>query len=1761
MEKVVHKDAKIRTFIQEDSNREKLTSHAYDVHYGTIRRGEDVVVALDDSIVRGNTLKNAILRTLDSMGPTRIVMLSSCPQIRYPDVYGIDMAKMGDLAAFKAAVALLKERKMEHVLEEVYNACKAELENPLKGPALVNHVKRIYASFTPEEISKRIAEDVKPKGCGASVEILFQTVEDLHKAMPDYAGDWYFTGDYPTQGGTKVCCRAFVLWMEGSTERCYGVSSALSRAKKPVLVLGSGGREHALAWKLRESAEVSCVYVAPGNGGIGAPDAKNSKMVAGSAPLVPVNLRMLKPDFSEVVSFCKEQCIWLVVIGPEQPLADGISDQLRAHGIRVFGPSRAAAEIESSKVFAKSFMSRHKIPTAEFKEFKGAESIDEALSYVNSAPFDVVVKASGLAAGKGVIVPESKQEAVEAVQDCLQNGVHGSAGAEIVIERRLHGVECSVLALTDGTRFAVLPAAQDHKRAFDGDKGLNTGGMGAFAPTPAVDADMMKRIEEEILRPTIDGLRAEGKPFVGCLFAGLMLTSEGPQVIEFNCRFGDPETQVVLPLIDCNLTDVLSSCVDGCLAADSVKILSHMSAVSVVMASGGYPGPYKTGHVIAGIERASCVPGVNVFHAGTRPKELLANGSDASPSLRHSAASQLRRSATFGSGSVTTAGGRVLAVTAIGATINQARDRAYAAVRQIQFTDGFYRKDIAANVVSISTPEPPMRALPSPAFGPTYLAAGVDVQMEEAISSTMVPLMQGTRGFALPTSKASANKSVSDADVSMNPTIDDCNIAGLAGYTDLPDVDGPQSVMVSSANGVGTKLKVAMCMERFDSVGTDLVALCANDVAARGAAPVFFSHHLSSPKLDAQQAVQIAQGVSAACVESQCTLLNAKTAEMPGTFTAGGFDLVGFAVGVGRRADMLPKRENMEVGDVLIGLQSSGLHSNGFSLVRSVAKSAGVRYHAASAFDPTKTFGEIILTPTRVYVKPLLALAKAGKLKGAAPITNGGLFRSIPRVLPSDLQAQVRCDTWDLPAVFRWIGVSFKVSCREMAATFNCGIGMVLVVAKQDVDAVLTLLRDFHEEPKIIGELGKRSEGRDAVHFEGAESSWLMMPELGVSLPFPVVLSSLQDPWVVSRHRLFILGGSSAVTSLPLQALIEAAEVPAYPAEVVAVASTHPKTSLLEQARAMGISNNVVNLEPRAGSGRTTDELEALLQKAKADIFVVLDDVDVALLGADFRRRWDGKLLTVHASLQASSGNSVDPVQASLDAGMCVSGCTILNHVLGTEARQVIFSQETTRVMPTDNRTTLHKRIVVECECPTLKDAVREIASEGSGAGIYEQNSPEPRRKRDAFNMKRMVPETPPTAQSNPEKRPRLDGDAAKYSMRGVSADKGDVHAAIKNIDKGVFPKAFCKIVPDSITNNPDSCVVMHADGAGTKSSLAYMYWKKTGDLSVWKGIAQDALVMNLDDLLCVGVTDNIFLSSTIGRNKNVIPGEVIQAVIAGTEELVRELKQHGVGITSTGGETADVGDLVRTIIVDSTVFARIPRSQVIDNSRIQAGDVIVGLSSSGQSTYETTWNSGIGSNGLTSARHDTFENSLAKEFPESFDPSMPSVLVYSGKHRLEDPLDATSGGKGLEDVGKLVLSPTRTYAPIVRQMLQRGLGGNGGKIHGMVHCSGGGQTKVLHFVEGVHVVKDNMLPIPPVFRQIHESSGTSWEEMYKVFNMGHRLEVYTDAQTAQQVIDISKSFNVDAQVIGHVKAAPGKKSLTIMSEHAQRGFFEYSQP
>jgi len=1283
-EKVVHKDAKIRTFIQEDSSRESLTMHAYDVHYGTVRPHEDVLVALDDSIVRGNTLKNAILRTLDRMGPKRILVLSSCPQIRYPDVYGIDMAKLGDLAAFRAAITMLQERKMEHILGEVYRACRSQLAKPLAGTDFVNHVRRIYEPFTAEEISNKIVEQVTPPGCNAKIGILFNTVEALHVAMPEHAGDWYFTGHYPTPGGVKVCCRAFVLWFEGSSARCYGVSSANSTVQTPVLVLGNGaGSEHVLAWKLSQSHEVGCVYMAPGNMGAsghsthghrcGDDEDDGAAARQHTAPVVPVDLPLNGPDFKEVIAFCKERNIVMAVVASEPLLQQGLSDAVRNASVPAFAPSMAAAELDSSNPFSRNLMKKLEVPFVEASKAEGT-----------GYP------------------------------------------------------EVSVLAFSDGQNVSVLPAAsRDQKHANDDDRGPVTEGMGSFAPCPLADEVVMQTIQENVCKPIFEGMKKDGRAFTGCLQIELMLLPAGPSVIRFRACINNPVAETLLPLLEGDLFEIMQACTDGRLSPEMLKLRRDRCTVSVVMTSTEQQPQQTDAHAISGLDRAICVPGAHVFHTGTKveiPKASsgkLPQQQRSSPHLQPRKYSMGNMPSLVLSQKLMTSGSRILTVAATGRSIMEARERAYVAVRAISFEHASYRHDIAATIHSPATNGRPLNSKSDDSEF-TYRAAGVDHAAAKAALASFEPFMRRT---------GEKKNGSSPAETQQQDVI-------KGSVFKAPNGGG---TFVSSVNNLGTKLKIAARIGSTDGLGIDLVALCVNEIAARGAEPLFFQDHFSTEKLDAHQAMQLVKGVSDGCVEAGCRFLSAGVSELPGVFSQGGFDFVGFAVGMAEENRLLPQRDLMQKGDIIIGLPSSGLHCNGFSLVRAVIRASGLDYSQAAPFDPTRSLGEALMPPSRIYARSVLALARAGLLRGATQPTDGGLEMALGRLLPKHLAAQLKAESWELPAVLRWLAAVGKVPFRELVETFNCGLGMVLIVPPEHQEKAIAMLTEMHEEPVIVGKLSASSENSHRVDIEGAQGAWLMLPELGVSLPFPEVLSSLQDPWTGSRLRVMVLAGSESVT--PMQALIKAIKVPASAASLVGVASIDVNSKALAHARAAGIRDFVLSRSSRknsaefslpengheavgpaeegagglagmAADGResskslsveTSSQLELMMQEVQAEMLVVLDDVDPAILTRAFIQHHAGKVLICHAALLPAFPGRC-PLEAAMRAGVCVTGFTICFAVPPTiGARGGCYGppilQEPVRVDAADTVMTLRSRVVAECEVLALPKAVQLVAS------------------------------------------------------------------------------------------------------------------------------------------------------------------------------------------------------------------------------------------------------------------------------------------------------------------------------------------------------------------------------------------------------------------------------------------------------------------
>ena len=754
-----------------------------------------------------------------------------------------------------------------------------------------------------------------------------------------------------------------------------------------LLVIGSGGREHALCWKLTQSPHLERLYIAPGNAG---------------TESFGENIQVGSEDAAALVEFALDKKIDFVVVGPEAPLAAGLADALQEAGLRVFGPTEAAAQIEASKVFAKDFMDRYAIPSGRYASFTEYEP---ALTYLRQAEFPVVIKASGLAAGKGVIVPETVAQAEAALRSMLLEAEFGEASRQVLIEERLSGPEVSLLAFTDGRTVRPMPPAQDHKRLFEGDQGPNTGGMGAYAPAPICPPALVDEIMQTILQPTVDGLRLEGSPFVGVLYAGLMLTESGPQVLEFNCRFGDPETQVLLPLLDGDLIEILEACVDGRL--DQIEVAwKEQSAACVVLASENYPGKVPIDRQISGLNPE--VPGSVIFHAGTRRK----------------------------GGAVLTAGGRVLTVTGLGNDLRSALKSAYRRVEGIYFMGMQYRRDIGQRGLQDQTG--------GEISGFAYAASGVNIDAGNQAVSLMRQSVRSTYG----------------------PEV----LGGIGAFGGLYDAAAlkqmQEPILVASTDGVGTKVKLAAQVGRYASIGRDIVNHCINDILVQGARPLFFLDYFAASRLAPVVVAEVVRGISAACREASCALLGGETAEMPGVYAPEQFDVAGTIVGVVERNRILP-RPNIQPGDALVGLASSGPHTNGYSLIRRIFEDVPLETNFPELDLP---LGEVLLAPHRSYLSlvwPLLQLA-GSPVKAMAHITGGGLLENIPRILPSELDARIHLGSWRVPPIFSLIQQRGGISTQEMHRVFNNGVGMVLVVEADRVEGVLAGLP---ETAWIIGEV------------------------------------------------------------------------------------------------------------------------------------------------------------------------------------------------------------------------------------------------------------------------------------------------------------------------------------------------------------------------------------------------------------------------------------------------------------------------------------------------------------------------------------------------------------------------------------------------------------------------------------------------------------------------------------------------------------------
>uniref|UniRef100_A0A674H3D8 Trifunctional purine biosynthetic protein adenosine-3 n=2 Tax=Taeniopygia guttata TaxID=59729 RepID=A0A674H3D8_TAEGU len=995
------------------------------------------------------------------------------------------------------------------------------------------------------------------------------------------------------------------------------LSGAQAMAER-VLVIGSGGREHALAWKLAQSPHVKHVFVAPGNAGT----ADNGKI---SNSAVPVS------DHAAVAQFCRDQDIRLVVVGPEVPLAAGIVDDLTAAGIKCFGPTAKAAQLESSKSFTKAFLDRHEIPTARWKSFTDPKA---ACAFINSATFPaLVVKASGLAAGKGVIVASTKEQACKAVIEIMQDKSFGTAGETVVVEERLEGEEISCLCFSDGVTIAPMPPAQDHKRLMDGDEGPNTGGMGAYSPAPQISKDLLQKIRETVLQKTVDGMRKEGAPYLGVLYAGLMLTKDGPKVLEFNCRFGDPECQVILPLLRSDLYEVMQAVINRRLASSMPAWKEDSAAVTVVMASQGYPGTYPKGLEITGLAKAKQL-GLEVFHAGTALKD----------------------------GRVVTSGGRVLTVTAIKEDLPTALQEANLGVAAIHFQGAIYRRDIGYRAI----------AFLRQSRGLTYKNSGVDIEAGNT-------LVQRIKPFAAATSRSGCN----------------AELGGFAGLFDLKAAGYKDPILVSGTDGVGTKLKIAQQCQKHDTIGQDLVAMCVNDILAQGAEPLFFLDYFACGKLDVEVAQGVIAGIADACRKAGCALLGGETAEMPGMYPPGEYDLAGFAVGAVERGQMLPQLDRITEGDVVIGVASSGVHSNGFSLVRKIVEKSSLDFSSRVGVSGDQTLGELLLTPTKLYSKTLLPVLRSGHVKAYAHITGGGLLENIPRVLPESFGVILDALTWKIPEIFCWLHKEGNLSEEEMARTFNCGVGAVLVVQK---DVAQQVLRDIqgHETAWLIGKVVSLQRGSDNVKVLNLHRALQANRSLCVQ-------SHIQGNIQTGKMKVAVLISG---TGTNLEALINSTKKDTSYAQIVLVISNKPGVEGLRKAERAGIPTRVVEHTRYPSRTEFDSAVDKVLEEFSVELICLAGFMRI--LSGPFVKKWEGKILNIHPSLLPSF-KGAHAHRLVLQAGVRVTGCTVHFVAEEVDAGAIIF-QEAVPVKLGDTEATLAER-VKEAEHRAFPAALQLVAS------------------------------------------------------------------------------------------------------------------------------------------------------------------------------------------------------------------------------------------------------------------------------------------------------------------------------------------------------------------------------------------------------------------------------------------------------------------
>ncbi|XP_050785096.1 trifunctional purine biosynthetic protein adenosine-3 isoform X4 [Gopherus flavomarginatus] len=928
-----------------------------------------------------------------------------------------------------------------------------------------------------------------------------------------------------------------------------------------VLVIGGGGREHALAWKLAQSPHIKRVLVAPGNAGT----ANNGK-ISNSAISIS--------NHAALAQFCKDNEIKLVVVGPEVPLAAGIVDDLTGAGVRCFGPTARAAQLESSKSFCKAFLDRHGIPTARWKAFTNPE---EACSFITSVDFPaLVVKASGLAAGKGVIVATNKEGACKAVHEIMQ-----------------------------------------------------------------VSKDLLLKIRDTILQKTVDGMKEEGVPYIGVLYAGLMLTSDGPKILEFNCRFGDPECQVILPLLKSDLYEVIQATINRKLSSSMPVWSEDSAAMTVVMASEGYPGNYAKGLEITGFSKAKEL-GLEVFHAGTAVKD----------------------------GKVVTNGGRVLTVTAVKKDLMSALEEANKGVAAIHFKGAIYRQDIGYRAI----------AFLSNSRGLTYKNSGVDI----AAGNTLV---QKIKPLAAATSRPGCN----------------AELGGFAGVFDLKAAGYKDPILVSGTDGVGTKLKIAQICKKHDTIGQDLVAMCVNDILAQGAEPLFFLDYFACGKLDTEVAQAVIASIAEACKKAGCALLGGETAEMPGMYLPGEYDLAGFAVGAVERGQMLPQLERVADGDVVIGIASSGVHSNGFSLVRKIVEKSSLDFTSPSVVGGSgdQTLGEILLAPTKIYSKTLLPVLRSGRVKAYAHITGGGLLENIPRVLPESFGVVLDAHSWRIPEIFSWLQKEGNLSEEEMARTFNCGIGAVLVVEKALAQQVLKDVQR-HEEAWLIGKVVSRQ--TESAH---VEVNNLLQALQANRLQF--LHNHIQGKTQTSKVKVAVLISG---TGTNLEALITSTKKPTSYAQIVLVISNKSGVEGLRRAERADIPTKVIDHKSYGSRTEFDNAVDKVLEEFSVELICLAGFMRI--LSGPFVKKWDGKILNIHPSLLPSF-KGANAHKLVLQAGVRISGCTVHFVAEEVDAGAIIF-QEAVPVKIGDTEETLSER-VKEAEHRAFPAALELVASKAACLG------------------------------------------------------------------------------------------------------------------------------------------------------------------------------------------------------------------------------------------------------------------------------------------------------------------------------------------------------------------------------------------------------------------------------------------------------------